>query len=179
MSEVITSIEDIEKMGYRLSSCKDFSYKSELNVKEKEFADKFTKSAMKNSAFMRWTLAIVSVGICIVAAIAPVDFDPPVMRIFVPAFISSVSVLGIIMIIVRAKGAKKVAYAAVIAKQYRRSSNRGTSNIIYSVIAYQQTPEKLYAKNIYVNKETYEAVHSGDIVIIIKNNLDNQAYLWK
>lgn len=177
MSEVITSIEDIEKMGYRLSSCKDFTYKSKLSDREKEFATRFGKRAMKNATFFICILILSSIGIFVVAAVSPADFDPPAIRYIIPVLIVSLSVLMLLLVIVRAKGPKKVAYVKVIAKTWRRSHTRSSSNITYSLVAYQSVPRKLYAKNIHVDKETYEKVCNGDIVIIVRNILDNQAYL--
>ncbi len=186
MSEVMTSIkeieeieeiEKIEKMGYRLCGCKDFTYKSKLSDREKEFAARFGKRAMKNATFFICILILSSIAVCVAAAVLPVDFDPPAMRYIIPVFIVPISVLMILLVIARAKGPKKVAYVKVIAKTWRRSHTHSSSNIIYSLVAYQSVPHKLYAKNIHVDKETYEKVCNGDIVIIVSNILDNQAYL--
>lgn len=172
------TMAELESQGYKAVSCSKFAYGSKFSDKEKEYVLRSRERMMKKGMLLMVMSAMMTIIVCMVAFIPLVDIEPPVMRIVLPAIIGGVSLLGISMVLIRAIGPKKVAYATVLLKYKRRTRSRNASNMyIYTVIAYQSSPRKVYARNIYINRETYDKVNRGDEVIIIKNLIDNEAFI--
>lgn len=161
-------ITELKNQGYKLGKLKDLYFQSELTEQEKLYANKFQKKALiSTSLFMVILLSTVVFSIAI--AIMPTsNFDPPIMRIFLPVFFSVISIPTIIILLIRACGPKKVAYVVINSKHSRVSRGGKSSVMKYFVSCYQTSPNKVHVSNIEMYKSEYDYLNPGDKAIVIK-----------
>ncbi|MCQ2516320.1 MAG: hypothetical protein MJ094_05605 [Saccharofermentans sp.] len=160
-------ISELDALGYKLGKISDFSFSSNLNEKEKSLASEFKAKTLQQSSFMMITLISISILVIIATLITGAP-------IIIPAFIVPVSVVATIMLLVRSLGPKKITYATVLVKAQRRKSSRDRP--IFYLVAYQDSPKKIYASYIFISQAMYKNVNAGDRVAIIKSSLDFKVY---
>ncbi len=160
-------ISKLESQGYKLSKIRDFDFSSNLNEYERALASEFKTKTLKQSSLMMITLISISILVIIATFIT----GAPVI---IPAFVVPVSIIATIMLLIRSLGPKTVTHATVLAKAQRRKSSQGRP--VFYLVAYQDSPKKIYASYIFISEEMYRSINVGDKVTIIRSILDVKAY---
>lgn len=177
-NETAMKINELQNQGFRKVSAKKFDYHTDFADYEEQALKQYKSSAILSFIPMVIFVAIFG-GVFAYAfgvSINSDDGDPVAMGLAL-GIVGLICALMIIMPIIQIVGKKSACQATVVGKRMTTThSNKGRTRHHFYAIAYQSTPERLFATDISINRKLYDELFEGDSITIIKSPVDCRAF---